>query len=524
MAAKQLWFTHIDWMINWMGFSFLALLIGLIYADVQSPKFVEWTSNPFSAWNFIGSAGIPVVYVLMAIGCTLSMVIAQPRDKKAYDWKKFLVGFTLVWGFTMLSKWLAAQKNVKSAKLGDSIWAIFFGCSLYHIVKRLNKQLLHCLDLAKQTELYIATSLVLLVINYSDLKTIIGNSVFVAWIDTPILFVLFSYIGVTVFKLRPKQSMILTGCTVICGSSAATAIRNSLKGKEKDQKDAILISSLLTIPCIAILPIIAQSAGFSDDISGAWFGGSVDSTGAVLATSNQYGSGSAASSAVVKMVQNILIAPISVFVVAFYIKYQDRIDEVELKRTRVKSRTASQQGEAQRAQRLESKKGRTSRQPSRNQEDVSNNLADRKVSINDCKENREERSVSKREGRINSKREGRINSKRNDIEQPLVEKPKQISYLGLIWERFPKFVLGFIVSILVFNLAVVSDKQKEGKDFIFCVSEWFSTCSFVSIGMSLQLAKGDGRELMILSGIYLIIQMVDILTTLGYAYISFTYF
>jgi len=78
--------------------------------------------------------------------------------------------------------------------------------------------------------------------------------------------------------------MILTGCTVICGSSAATAIRNSLKGREKDQKDAILISSLLTIPCIIILPIISKALDLSDEIAGSWFGGCVDSTGAVFAT------------------------------------------------------------------------------------------------------------------------------------------------------------------------------------------------------------------------------------------------
>lgn len=81
-----------------------------------------------------------------------------------------------------------------------------------------------------------------------------------------------------------------------------------------------------------------------------------------------------------------------------------------------------------------------------------------------------------------------------------------------------------MISILIFNLAVDSEKIDYGRDFIFTVSEWFSTCSFVSIGMSLQLAKGDGRELMILTGIYLIIQITDIFSTFAYAYISYTYF
>ena len=81
-----------------------------------------------------------------------------------------------------------------------------------------------------------------------------------------------------------------------------------------------------------------------------------------------------------------------------------------------------------------------------------------------------------------------------------------------------------MISILVFNLAADDSHIDSGRDFIFCVSEWFSTCSFVSIGMSLQLAKGDGKELMILTGIYLIIQITDIFSTFAYSYISYTYF
>ena len=120
--------------------------------------------------------------------------------------------------------------------------------------------------------------------------------------------------------------MILTGTTVVCGSSAATAIRNSVKGKEKDQKDSILISSLLTIPVIIALPFIARCINISGNIAGAWFGGCVDSTGAVIATAGLFNQSEGTvqatmSSAVVKMIQNILIAPICVLVVSYYIKY-----------------------------------------------------------------------------------------------------------------------------------------------------------------------------------------------------------
>lgn len=42
MAKKLPWYRLQDWMINWMGFTFLFISIGLIYADVKEPAFVKW--------------------------------------------------------------------------------------------------------------------------------------------------------------------------------------------------------------------------------------------------------------------------------------------------------------------------------------------------------------------------------------------------------------------------------------------------------------------------------------------------
>lgn len=86
--------------------------------------------------------------------------------------------------------------------------------------------------------------------------------------------------------MRIKESIITTGCAVICGSSAAAALKTSLNGREKDSRNAIIISALTTIPCIILLPIIAGAFDVPVDVAGSWFGGSIDNAGAVLATAN----------------------------------------------------------------------------------------------------------------------------------------------------------------------------------------------------------------------------------------------
>ena len=74
-----------------------------------------------------------------------------------------------------------------------------------------------------------------------------------------------------------ESAIILSGATVICGSSAAVALATSINSKGKAELP-IVVLSLFTIPSIVILPYIARASKINDFTAGAWFGGCVDST------------------------------------------------------------------------------------------------------------------------------------------------------------------------------------------------------------------------------------------------------
>jgi len=63
-------------MINWLGFSFLAVCIGLVYLSAEKPAFVSWNGNPFKAWDSNGAFGIPIMFVAMGVGCACSMILS----------------------------------------------------------------------------------------------------------------------------------------------------------------------------------------------------------------------------------------------------------------------------------------------------------------------------------------------------------------------------------------------------------------------------------------------------------------
>ncbi|KAF9113036.1 hypothetical protein BGX27_002342 [Mortierella sp. AM989] len=442
--------NHEDWWPCWIGLFLFTLTSVAVHNNIAAAHFALWTTNPFDSLHGKGNLGLLVLFPLQGALVWLALWAVQAKN-----WSQFYKGFLVIYSLAFLSKLLASQRNIKSASLGDSIWAILFGTLLRNIMAGAplpdgrSKALPAWLKIAQQTELYIAISLVLLCIDFSVLKPLAPRAIFVSWIDTPSLFVLVALIGTTWLRIDLQTSMIMSGATFICGSSAAIALSASLgAGSKSDLPIAII--SVFTIPSIIALPYIAKAVGISAKVAGAWFGGCVDSTGAVIAAATIYGdSGNVAveTSAVVKMVQNMLIGPISVGVAAVWTQREER---------RMRALHSSLQDETLRS--------------------------------------------------------------KSDF--------KPVPYKTLLWNRFPKFVLGFIVTAILFNTVVPMEDRAKVNSFSFMVGEWFSTMSFVSIGLGLQFheLRREARMLLKLTTLYALAQLVDILSTFGLAYVAFEMF
>lgn len=331
--------------------------------------------------------------------------------------------------------------------------------------------------MAQQTELYIAISLVLLCIDISVLRPLAPRALFVSWIDTPTLFMVVAYFGWKVLKIDTQTAIIMSGATFICGSSAAIALGASMGVPHKTEMP-IAIISIFTIPSIIALPYVAKRLAFSAMVSGAWFGGCVDSTGAVIAAASIYGDKDAINtSAVVKMMQNVLIGPLSVLMAWAWSRY-----------------------ELQAVYKREEE------------------LLSRHENLDNAVVQQEDENVALEDSNTPSVKHPR------NVHAP--SKPQEKAYV-LLWKRFPKFVIGFIITAVLFNTTIDSDAQVRSlvNSFCFYVSEWFSTLSFVSIGMGLQIndMKQNIRSLGKLVTLYIVAQMVDIVVTGVLAWTAFTY-
>jgi uncharacterized integral membrane protein (TIGR00698 family) len=93
--------------------------------------------------------------------------------------------------------------------------------------------------------------------------------------------------------------------------------------------------------------------------------------------------------------------------------------------------------------------------------------------------------------------------------------------LKIVWERFPKFVLGFIVASLIFSFLIPQETTKQVSGFLSALRTLWFALAFVSIGLEAKFTDlvkiQGGRPALAFTGA----QLFNIFWTLLWAYLLF---
>jgi len=118
-------------------------------------------------------------------------------------------------------------------------------------------------------------------------------------------------------KLRVDDefaAMLATGVS-ICGVSAAIAAAGAVQGDKKKLSYVTSIILVVAVPMMVLMPVFAKAVGIPELVAGAWIGGTIDTTGAVVAAGALYGEAAMKVATIVKFSQNVLIG-IAAFLLA----------------------------------------------------------------------------------------------------------------------------------------------------------------------------------------------------------------
>ncbi len=344
-----------------------------------------------------------------------------------------IAGFTLVVGLAFLAHWvkqlvynLQLPFGIPGKALEFPLWAALIGL-LANLVLRLFK--VHFwLNGGFRTEFFLKIGLVLLgaTISFKTIATAAGGAVLQALVLISAVYFFAWWLGGR-FKLPDTLRAIMASALSICGVSAAIAAAGAVHARKQEITYITALVILVALPMMVLMPILAQWMGLSDVVAGAWFGGNVDTTAAVVGAGKIFGGQAETIASIVKSTQNAFIGVVA-FLLALYF-------------TTV------------------------------------------------------------------------VEGKKN-------EKPGAV----IIWQRFPKFVIGFILASILFSVGLIPAPLKQAPfnagDVIAAMKDWAFCLAFVSMGLTISFSdlKQMGWKPV---AVYLIVTVFNTVLALGAAWLIF---
>jgi len=302
-----------DWWAVWIGF----IILGLASMRVVTwmPKIGKWTTDVTISINaadtsYFISVWLPNFILAGAFLLALTGVVVLVLKERL---KNYLLGFSIVFLLAFASFLIANQSFVAYLGLEFVLWALLIGLLISNTIG-----VPEWLKSAVKTELFIKIGLVLL--GAEILFNVLLSAGAVGLFEITLgLFIVWYFCYHLAIKMRMGKSFacVMASATSICGVSAAIAAGGAVKGDPKEVSYTISLVLLFAMPMLVLMPMAARIAGLPAAVTGAWIGGTIDTTPAVVAAGALYDEKAVQVASIIKMSQNVLIG-ITAFLLALY--------------------------------------------------------------------------------------------------------------------------------------------------------------------------------------------------------------
>jgi uncharacterized integral membrane protein (TIGR00698 family) len=301
---------HEDWAVVILGS--LIIILSLAGLLLPVPSF-GWKDSAELTGKVLGSANLIKVLIQFIFVIIIGGIGALITGKSI---KNYTLGFPLVYIVTIIALILAGSSQAKALNLEAVIFSLVLGLLISNFIK-----LPEWLKSSLSTELFVKIGLVLLgtsVIFGDILKAGSLGLIQALLVVTSVWY--FAFWICKKLKVDDEIAMMISSAVSICGVSAAIATAGAIKGDSKKLSYVISMVLITAIPMMIFMPIIAHYFKFSQAVTGAWLGGSIDTTGAVVASGSLVGETALKISTIVKFSQNVLLG-LAAFAISIYWTY-----------------------------------------------------------------------------------------------------------------------------------------------------------------------------------------------------------
>lgn len=248
----------------------------------------------FSRENILWSIYLGIAYLI------LSLIAMALMGEKA-GW--FLVGFPIVYILAWLSQFIAGNYTINYYGLEYVLWCLFIGLFVSNVIG-----VPEWLKPAVKTEFYIKTGLVILGSGILIKEILEAGAYGIVQAVLVVAVIWYAcYWFCRKLGIDEEFSAMLSSGVSICGVSAAIATSGAVKGDPKKLSYVTSIVLICAVPMLVLQPLIAKYFGMPDVVAGAWIGGTLDTSGSVVAAGALISETAMKTGVIVKMSQNVLI-------------------------------------------------------------------------------------------------------------------------------------------------------------------------------------------------------------------------
>ncbi len=182
---------------------------------------------------------------------------------------------------------------------------------------------------AIRTELYLKIGVVILGarISIGDLLSTGAGGLIQALIMVTSVFFFTWWLGGRL-KLPDTLRAVMASAVSICGVSAAIAAAGAVQARKEEITYVTALVIVTALPLMVLMPVLAGVMGLQPDVAGAWFGGNIDTTAAVIGAGTLYGEQAQSVATIVKSSQNVLMGFVAFALAAYFITViQKKADE-----------------------------------------------------------------------------------------------------------------------------------------------------------------------------------------------------
>ena len=216
---------------------------------------------------------------------------------------RFLPGALLVSALAWLAQAIAALPAVSAWSLEYVVFALVIGLIVNHTVP-----VPEWLREAVRTEYYIKTGLVVLGAGILVDDIARAGLLGIAQALVVVLSVwAFAFWLARRLRVDDEFATMLASAVSICGVSAAIATCGAIQGDRKKLSYVTSLVLVVAMPMMVLMPWVAKAIGMPDVVAGAWLGGTLDTSAAVVAGGELISDAARDAAVVVKLSQNALI-------------------------------------------------------------------------------------------------------------------------------------------------------------------------------------------------------------------------